>query len=237
MFRTLTLGCLLVMAVALAGTASGGAAGWPKPDARDKALLASVLRGMKTDLRTVQLERLAAEWHKGRQPGTLELVTTSTAGRTAHVRSVRADWDTLLIASAYNERCAKSADHCVAVYQGPRGGGGTAGWSRARRPFWSAHRLARAIRRRFAAVGLRVTSIEFENPYAFAPIITVRSSHPRRASEARVKAEVALAPVLRHTDGSFVEMFGPRGRLLFVGAGSGNVGEGWCARVLECPHL
>jgi hypothetical protein len=236
MIRVFAAGLALAVAFALAGGASGGGTGWPQPDARDRALLASVLHGMTTDLRTVRLTQLDAMWRKGRAQGTLELVTTASVSRNAHVASIRADWDTLLIAHAYNERCVRGADHCVSVDRGPNGGGG-AGRSGAKRPLWSADHLAHAIRRQFAAAGLRVTSIGFEHPYAFAPIITVRTAHPRRASTARVKAEVALGTAFRHSEGSFVEILGPGGRLLFVGAGSGNTGMGWCAPVLKCPSL
>ena len=234
MIRSLALGLVLATAFGVAGAASGGGAGWPRPDARDRALLASVLHGTKTDLRAVRLTQLGTEWRKGRPKGTLELVATTSVSRKAHVASIRADWDTLLIAHAYNERCVQDADHCAAVYRGPSGGGG-AGRSGARRPFWSAHALAHAIRSHFAAAGLRVASIAFEHPYAFAPIVIVRSSHPGRARTAERNAWVALLPALRHSEGSFVEMFSTRGRLFFVSAGSGNTGVGWCAPWLHCP--
>ena len=234
MIRVLAAGLVLTTVCAVAGGASGSGTAWPQPDARDRALLASVLHGMSTDLRTVRLTQLAAEWRKGRSQGTLELVTTTSVSRKARVRSVRADWDTLLIAHAYNERCVRGADHCVAVYRGPNGGGG-AGRSGVRRPLWSAHALAHAIRRGFAAAGLRVTSIAFEHPYAFAPIVTVRSSHPRRAWKAERTAVVALLPALRHSEGRFVQMFDARGHVFYLAAGSGNTGEGWCAPFLHCP--
>ena len=235
MVRALFLGCALLATVALASSAAGGkAAAWPRPDARDRSLLASVLHGMDTNLNSVRLTRLGPEWRKGRRHGTLELVTTASVSRKAHVASIRADWDTLLIAHGYNERCVRHAAHCLSVAIGPRGGGGE-GRSGARRPFWSAHALAHAIRSRFAAAGLRVTSIAFEHPHAFAPVVTVRSSHPRRAYKAERKAWVALLPTLRHSEGSFVKMFSTRGRLFFVSSGSGNTGEGWCAPSLHCP--
>jgi len=236
MFRTLMLGCALVVAIAVAGSASGGGAGWPQPDSRDKALLASVLHGMKTGLQTVRLERLEAQWHKGRPQGTLQLVTTTSDSRKDTARSTREDWDTLLIAHGYNERCVRAAVHCIAADIGPSGGG-VAGRSGAKRPFWSARHLAQVIRRQFAAAGLRVTSIAFEHPNAFAPIVTVRSSHPRRAYKAERSTWVALLPALRHTEGWFVQMFDARGRVFYVGAGSGNTGEGWCAPYLGCAHL
>ena len=235
-FRSFVLACALIGAVAVAGgAAGGGGAGWPRPDARDRALLTSILHGMRTDLRTVRLAQLSADWRKGRPQGTLELVTTTAVSRKAHAASIRADWDTLLIAHAYNERCVRGADHCVAIARGPSGGGG-AGRSGAKKPLWSAHGLAHAIRSRFVAAGLRVTSIAFEHPYAFAPIVTVHSSHPRRAYTAEQKAWVALEPALRHSEGGFLQMFDGRGRLFYVAAGSGNTGEGWCAPYLGCSH-
>jgi len=124
MVRVFAAGLVLAVAFALAGGASGGGSGWPQPDARDRALLASVLHGMRTDLQTVRLTQLGAEWRKGRAQGTLELVTTSSVSREAHVASIRADWETLLIAHAYNERCVRDAVHCLSVAIGPRGGGG-----------------------------------------------------------------------------------------------------------------
>jgi hypothetical protein len=232
--RTLTLGCALVAVIAFAGAAAGGAARWPKPDARDKALLASVLHGMKSDLKSVRLTQLTANWRKGRTPGGLELMTTTSVSRKAIAASTKASWDSLLIAGAYNELCSRHADHCVRV-NGTPNVGGPAGRSGAHRPYWSAHALTRAIRRAFAAAGLRVTSITFEHPNALAPIISVRSPHLAHALGAERKAWLALLPVLRHTEGSFIEMFGPAGRLIYVGAGSGNTGMGWCARVLKCP--
>ena len=234
MVRSLALAGALTAAFAVVGGASGGGAGWPQPDARDKALLASILQGMKADLRTVRLTQLDSMWRDEKRRGKLELVTTTSVGRKAHVRSIRADWDTLLIAHAYNERCIRKADHCVAVYSGPTGGGG-AGRSAVHRPFWSAHRLAHAIRSRFTAAGLRVTSIEFEHPNALAPIITLRSPYlRRRALQAEKTAMLALLPAFRHTEGRFVAMFGPQGRLLLIESGSGNTGEGWCAPVIKC---
>ena len=191
---------------------------------------------MRTDLKTVRLTQLDAQWRKGRRPRALELVTTTSVSREEHVRSIRADWDSLLIAHAYNERCVKEAAHCVAVYIGPSGGGG-AGVSEARRPFWSARALAHAIRHRFAAVGLRVTAVSFEHPHALAPVVTLRSANPRRALGAERMAWVALVPALRHSEGSFVEILDARGRPVFIEAGSGNTGEGWCAPFLHCPHL
>jgi hypothetical protein len=238
MFRTLMLGCAVVVAITLAGSASGSGTGWPQPDARDRALLASILHGMKTELRTVRLTQLPTAWRKGRSPGTLELVTTGRAPAKAHILSARAGWDSLLIANAYNERCLRHADHCVAVYSAPGIGAGGVGRSGAIPPFWSAHALAGAIRSRFAANGLSVTSIAFEHPNALAPIITVRSSHLARAFTAVTRARLALWPTfLRHTEGSFIEMFGSRGQLIYIGAGSGNTGTAWCARVLKCPGL
>lgn len=233
--RSLVLGLALATVLAVTAPAFGGGTRWPKPDARDKALLASILHGMRTDLRTVQLTQLPAAWRTERRQGTLQLVTTGPAPGKAHIQSTRAGWDTLLIAHAYTERCFRHADHCVAVYSGPAIGGGGSGRSGAHRPFWSAHALSHAIRRAFGAAGLSVTSIAFEHPNALAPIITVRSSRLSHALEAERKAWLALLPALRHTEGSFVQMFGPHGHLLFVQAGSGNTGMGWCARVLKCP--
>lgn len=237
MLRTLLLGCAFVGAIASVGGAAGGGTGWPQPDARDKALLASVLHGMRTDLRTVRLTQLAAGWRKGRPQGTLQLVTTTSVSGKDHARSLRADWDTLLIAHGYNERCVRNADHCLAVYEGPDDGSG-AGRSGAHKPYWSAHVLARAIRHAFAAAGLRVTSISFEHPHAFAPVVMVRSSHPRRAWNAYWrKARLAIVPALRHAEGRLIQMFDAHGRLFYVGAGSGNTGMAWCAPMLHCPHL
>lgn len=232
--RRLALGCALLAVTAFAGTAAGGRAAWPKPDARDKALLARVLHGMRTDLKTVRLTRLEAEWHRGRTPGTLELQTTTAVRRTDHVRSIRADWETLLIAHGYDERCKSVADHCLGIAIGPKGGGG-AGVSHARSPFWSRRALAGSIRRQFAAHGLKVMSIAFEHPNGFASIITVSSSHINGARAAENNAWVAAMPALRHSEGTFVVMYGPHGRLLLVSAGSGNDGVGWCAPVLKCP--
>ncbi len=234
MRRALAIGLVVATVFAVAGAASGGGTAWPKPDARDRALLASVLHGMRTDLRTVRLTQLEREWRKGRTPGGLELVTTTSVSRKARVASTKAGWDSLLIAHAYNERCSRHADHCVAVDSTPNVGG-PAGRSGAHKPFWSAHELAHAIRHAFAAAGLRVTSISFEHPNALAPIITVRSAHPRHAFQAERKAWLALLPALRHTEGSFVRIFDSRGRLVFIEAGSGNTGEGWCAPLLHCP--
>ena len=236
MFRSLLLACALVGAIAFVGSAAGGGTGWPHPSARDKALLASVLHGMRTDLRKVRLAQLPAYARKGRPQGTLELIATGRVSGKAYIRWTRVGWDTLLIAHAYNERCIRDADHCVAVYSGPSVGGGGAGRSRAKRPYWSARALTRVILRRFAAVGLRDTAVAFERPNAFAPIITVRTSHPRRAHTAEGKAWVALLPTLRrHSDGVFIQMFDARGRVFYISAGSGNTGMGWCAPVLKCP--
>jgi len=235
MFRPLLVSCVLVGAIAVTGVASGGGAAWPQPNPRDQALLTSILHGMKTELRTVRLTQMSHQWRKGRHYGTLELVTTGPAPPKAHIQSTRAGWDTLLIAHAYTERCFRHADHCVAVYSGPTVGGGGSGRSGAHRPFWSAHALGQATRRAFAGAGLRVISIAFEHPNALAPIITVRSPHLRGARQSEMKAWLALLPALRHTEGSFVEMLGPHGRLIYVGAGSGNTGMAWCARVLKCP--
>jgi hypothetical protein len=120
------------------------------------------------------------------------------------------------------------------MYMGPSGGSG-AGRSGVQRPLWGAHAVAHAIRHRFrfALAKLRITSIAFEHPYALAPVVTMRSSHPRLA----YKAWVAAWPELRHSDGSFVQMFDAHGRVFFVSAGSGNTGEGWCAPFLHCGHL
>ena len=234
MSRFLVAGLVLATVFAVAEAASGGGTAWPQPDARDRALLASVLHGMRTDLHTVRLTQLGTEWRKGRAQGTLELVTTGPVSDKAHLRWTRVGWDTLLIAHAFNERCIRNADHCLAVYRGPTGGGG-AGRSAVHRPFWSAHRLAHAIRSRFTAAGLRVTSIEFEHPNALAPIITLRSPYlRRRALQAEKTAMLALLPAFRHTEGRFVAMFGPQGRLLLIESGSGNTGEGWCAPVIKC---
>jgi len=236
MARSLIVVLALATVFAVASAASGSGTAWPQPSARDKALLVSVLHGMKTDLRTVRLTQLTSLWREEKRRGTVELVTTTSVKRTAHARAIRADWDTLLIAHAYNERCVHGADHCLAVYRGPSGGGG-AGRSGALRPLWSAHDLAQAIRQQFAAAKLHVTSIAFEHPHAFAPIVTVRSAHPVRALAAERKAWVALLPALRHSEGDFVQMLDRHGHVFYVGAGSGNTGEGWCAPFLHCPHL
>jgi hypothetical protein len=234
MVRLLMLVCAVGAAIALAGSASGGRATWRRPDARDKALLASVLHGMRTDLRTVRLTQLAPEWRKGRTPGGLELVTTTSVSPTATVASTKAGWDSLLIAHAYNERCFRHADHCVRIDGTPKVDG-PAGRSGVRKPFWDAHAVAHAIRHAFTAAGLHVTSIAFEHPNAFAPIITVRSSHPRQAWNAfSQKARRALSPVVRHTEGVFIQMFDAHGRLFFVSAGSGSTGQAWCAPALNC---
>src|SRR5260221_9250295 len=115
MTTSLVVGLLLATAFAVPAVAPGGGTSWPKPDARDRALVASVLHGMRTDLQKVRLTQLAHEWRKGRKPVSLELVTTTSVSRKAIVVSTKAEWDSLLIAHAYNERCFRHADHCISV--------------------------------------------------------------------------------------------------------------------------
>jgi hypothetical protein len=225
MLRWFPLACALIGAAAVVGVASGGGNGWARPDGRDRALLASVMHGMRTDLRSVKLTQLRAELRRGRSRKTLDLVTATSVKRSQRVRSTRADWDALLIGHAYNERCVRDADHCLWV-----------GRSGAEKPFWTEKALSRGIRQRFTAAGLQVISIAFEHPNAFAPIITVTSPKSGRAAlQAENHAMIALNSAFRHAEGRFVEMLGPHGRLLLIQSGSGNTGEGWCAPTLKCP--
>jgi len=220
MVRRLAMPVFLFAALVLITAAVGVAES--RASARDRALLKSVLAGMNTDLGSVQIRDLPAEWRSPGRQGKKLLRVTSDA--TTPAAKVLDDWYATLIATAYNDQCGQKADHCLAVYEETGVHGGAIGRSGAHRPFGNRRSLSRTIQARFAAHGLRVSSISFQHPDALAPVVTVRSRHPQRAVDALSRFD----PFARlATAGSFLRMVDGHGRLFDVEGASGSSSSGW----------
>jgi hypothetical protein len=211
---------LVVLAAAIALASSTGAS---TGGSRDRALLRTVLAGMKTDLVSVQIRALPPEWRFRARYGKRLLHVASTA--TTPAAKVLDEWYATLIATGYDDQCRWKADHCLAVYELTGRGGGAIGGSGAQRPFASRPTLSRLLHTRFTRARLHVSSISFEHPYAFAPIVTVTSRHPQRAVSAYQRAGALFSRL--HIAGSFVRMLDGRGRLFLASGGSGKDAEGW----------
>jgi hypothetical protein len=221
MFRLLMLGCAVAGAIVFAATGRGAGG-----DARDQALLHSVMAGMTTDLTSVRIESLTTDGQSPAQQAKRMLVVGSTAATSPG--KVLDDWYGWLIATAYNQRCGAQADHCLARYDANRING-----RYARRPFAGRAYLVRQIRAALAAVGLRVSSISFEHPYALAPVVTIRSRNPQRAVYALRRAEAAMP--WRHVAGSCIQMLDGHGNVFEVEASAWIQSEGWVRPDLRPP--
>jgi hypothetical protein len=218
---------LLVLAVGVAFTVTRGGA---SADARDQALLRSVMAGMKTDLVSVQIEPASSTLPgASRHPGQM-LVIKSAA--TTNAGKLRDDWYAGLIGAAYNHQCAAKADHCLGWFEGATVAGRLNGRD-ARPPFAGRPDLSQAIRAAFASAGLRVTSITFEHPYALAPLVTVRTSQPQHALAAIRKATAGIP--WRHVAGAFVQMLDGHGRVFYVEMDTWSGSTGWVRPGLRVP--
>ncbi|HKD94392.1 MAG TPA: hypothetical protein VKB43_06745 [Gaiellaceae bacterium] len=227
MSRVIGIAVVLVAAIALAGSAPASTG-----SSRDRALLTTILAGMKTDLVSVQIRDLPREWRSRARYGKKLLQVTSNA--TTPAGKVRDQWYATLIATAYNDQCDRKADHCLAVYEETGIGGGAIGRSGAHRPFGSRRSLSRTIRARFAAHGLRVSSISFEHPDALAPAVTVRSRHPQRAVNSLSRSD----PFVRlDVAGFFLRMVDGHGRLFDVEGASGHESSGWVRPGLQLRNV
>lgn len=221
MFRALILGCAFV---ALIATGCGSSAG----SARDKALLASVMSGMNTDLASVELapDPSAPAYRHG-----LKLVIRSDAAR-GTAGEVIDDWYGRLIAMGYNAHCEKKADHCVTSF------GGSAVYTRnLPHPFAVRRDLSRKVRAAFASAGLQVTSISFERPYGLAPFVTVRTRSSRQAVD---EMRDAFAALLRCPSiaGFLIHMLDEHGQVFGVAAADPiNRREVWTRRGLPFPGM
>lgn len=224
MSRPVAVGLTLVVALAVAGGVSGCGA---SAGSRDQALLASVMRGMKTDLASVHIEPMSKPWGPTNGPRRILIVKSATTKALS-----LDDWYGQLIATGYNDQCEAKADHCLAVELGPSGGGHI-GLSGAKPPYAEPSTLARQIREVFRRAHLRVSSITFEHPNAYAPVVTVRTQHPQRAVYAERVAEVRMPR--GHIAGFCIEMLDGRGRIFFITEGTGSYGEGWVRPDLHAP--
>lgn len=219
MIRSVLAGIALVLVAAGCGSSSAGTT-------RDHALLASVMSGMKTDLASVELAPGVRS--PAFLPNGLTLVIKSDATTTAG-KAVD-DWYGRIIARAYNAQCEAKADHCLTSFES-----NMVGRRYVPQPFAGRPNLVAKIRAAFASAGLRVTSITFESPYALAPVITVRTRHPRQAVYAIRKANAAM-PCCR-VAGSLVEMLDAHGQVFDVETGDLIESTGWMRRGLPMPGI
>lgn len=218
-----------VVALAVVLVLPGSAAGASK--ARDRALLASVLRGMRTDLSSVRIGKAPSVWgaRHGQRFLTVIPGTTTDPGRVAD------DWYAMLIAGAYQAQCGKWTAHCLVAWEVKGIGGSRAQATRKPPAKVNAYKLAQTIRARFARQGLHVSSVSYERPYGLAPIVTVTSRHPQRA----VTAFYTSAPLSRlPIEGFLVRMVDRRDRVFLADGGSLRIvqGTGWTRRGLKVPN-
>lgn len=218
----------LVLPAVLAGC--GGVAKVQAPNSRDRALLSSILHGMKTDLVSVRIGDPAKMW--GARPGRKFLYVTPATAKTPD--GVAGDWYGTLIAGAYQARCDGRAD-CLVGFDVEGWGGGRLGTSRNRPPHASTRSVAREIRRRFASRGFHVTSISFQRPWGLAAVVTVTARHPQRAVTAYRAVRLDHLPI----EGIFVRMLDAHGAVFLVAAGSDrtHTGEGWVRPGLKVPGM
>jgi hypothetical protein len=227
------VGIVLVLAgaVALAGCASATKVAAPKGP--DHALLSSVLGGMKTNLVSVRIGEPTKEW--GGPSGHLQFLYVKPANTKPPRSSITEDWYTTLIAGAYQAQCGRRSANCLVGFQTDGIEGSRLQATRAPLPHVSSRALGREIRARFAKQGLRVTSISFERPYGLAPVVTVTSSRPQRATTAFYRSSPFLdLPI----EGFLVRMVDGSGRTFLIDASSLRTkeGSGWTRPGLKVPR-
>jgi hypothetical protein len=233
--RSLVLVGALVAAIALAGGAAGSGTERAKPDARDRALLASILSGMTTDLQDVRLTQLPA---KGWCCVKDQLMLQASVGSKPDPPERMFDaWYSTLIAGAYNDLCKREADHCVAAYRTPRVGRswfGNPGGNGARPPYTGPQTLTRKIRAAFARVGIHGVLVGFEHPSALAPVITAQTRHVQRTANAVLRLFPRLPS--RHVAGRIVKVLDAHGRTVFVESHSAGTTMVWADPTIRLPQ-
>jgi hypothetical protein len=228
------VGVVLVLAAAFALAGCASATKVEAPRGPDHALLSSILGGMKTDLVSVRIGEPAQEWG-GPTAGHLKFLYVKPAKTEPPGRSVTDDWYTTLIAGAYQAQCGSRRADCLLGFTTEGSEGSRLEATRARLPAVSRPTLAREIRSRFRKDGLRVTSLSFERPYGLAPVVTVTSSRPQRATTAFYRSSPFLhLPI----EGFLVRMVDGRGRTFLVDGGSFRTkqGSGWTRPDLRVPN-
>jgi hypothetical protein len=228
------VGVLLVLVAAVALSGCAGATKVEAPKGPDRALLSSVLGGMKTDLVSVRIGEPAKEWG-GPTARHLQFLYVTPASTKPQRESVTDDWYTTLIAAAYQAQCSRRSANCLLGFQTEGIEGSRMKATRARPPKVSSRTLAREIRSRFANLGLRVTSLSFERPYGLAPVVTVTSSRPQRATTAFYRSSPFLhLPI----EGFLVRMVDGHGSTFLIDGASLRTkeGSGWTRPDLRVPN-
>jgi hypothetical protein len=225
---------LLVFAAAAALAGCGGARKVEAPHGPDRALLSSIVGGMKTDLVSVRVGAPPKGW--GPVPRKLSWLDATPATTGRFPQGWVDYWYGALIAGAYNAQCRKRGADCLAGFTIGGRYGEQIRTTHRPPPVLRRQAIARRIRSLLASEDLRVTRITFERPYGLAPVVTATALHPGRAARAYLSREDAGVLSAFRLDGFLLQAEDGRGRTFLI-SDSYLQREGgyWLRRRLHVP--
>jgi hypothetical protein len=193
----------------------------------ERSLLARIARAMGTSqIRKLVVTPAPGDWHPLR-PGDVEL-TATVAATSDRNENLRGEWEAWILGGAFRDRSAALGLPRVLVVSSAGGGGRVQPPGESLRPPADRAGLATFRRRVEAAVagsGAHVVAVRVGAPDGYSADVTLQVSDPLAFLRHQLgPLQGRLSAV--ESDGTFLQLFEPDGRLLYTSGGSARLSSG-----------
>ena len=193
-----------------------------------RTLLGRIVRSMgATEIAELRIAPVSRDWHPS-QRGDVELDATLAGDRPAARRDSRGQWQVWMVGGAFRDRSAEAHLPRVLVLSVVGSGAQRLQPARRRPTSVNSDQLAavrRQVARAVAASGARLARLELGTPDGIAIDLSIQTRRPASFLEKRYEALLVKLAIPR-IDGRLVEVFGPDGHGVYVGAGSARLSSG-----------